>query len=323
MIKILITTFLIIIAVFLLAAVFGGYYMYRFAIVRKRNNHDYWKKDTPLPRASRLSDEDYAEMSAGAEYIKSQDYELVSIQSHDGLTLYGRIIDAPAARCRGMFIMVHGYRSSSIYDFSCAVRPVLESGFSCLLIDHRACGRSEGKYIGFGVLERYDLVRWCEYVRDRYPDLPVILDGISMGSSTVMMGCELGYPDNVRAMICDCGYITAGAICRLTLKRWFHLPPFPIYYTASAFVRLFAGYSLDELSSADCLRENKIPILMAHGRKDGFVPYYMSEENIKACTNCYAVLFTSDTADHGLAFLRDRDKYLDELTSLLNHAGIQ
>ena len=67
--------------------------------------------------------------------------------------------------------------------------------------------------IGFGALEKYDISRWAAFA-DEHFGLPIVLDGVSMGSSTVMMGAEVGYPLSVRAIIADCGYSNAGEICR-------------------------------------------------------------------------------------------------------------
>ena len=316
-----ITVTLVILLALILASVGGGYYMFRFAVARRPQHKDYWDPDIPLWDTNEaLTREDYEKMNRNADWLKRYPYETVYTTSHDGLKLGGRFFptDKP---CRGLYILVHGYRSHSIYDFSCVVKLLLNEGFSCLLPDNRAGGLSEGKYIGFGVLERHDLVTWSEYLKERFPGQPVILDGVSMGGATIMMGCGIGYPDNVRALVCDCGYTTPAAICKRTLKRWFHLPPFPVYYLANLFVKCFAGYRLDEVSAADCLKQNKLPILIAHGKKDGFVPYEMSLENFKSCGEG-AVLFTSDEADHGLAFLRDHEGYMNEIRALWKRAGI-
>lgn len=317
-----VTLTLVILLALVLAAFGAGYYMFRFAVARRPQKKDYWDPAVPLwDTNDTLSREDYEKMNRGADWIKRYPYEMVYTTSHDGLKLGGRLFEPEKTPCRGQYILCHGYRSWSIYDFSCVVKLLLDEGFSCLLIDHRAGGLSEGKYIGFGVLERRDLIKWCEYVKERFPERPVILDGVSMGGATVMMGCGIGYPDNVRALVCDCGYTTPAAICKRTLKRWFKLPPFPVYYTANLFVKLFAGYSLNEVSSADCLKKNRLPILIAHGKKDGFVPYEMSEENFRSCGDG-AALFTSEEADHGLAFLRDREGYMKEIRALWDRAGI-
>lgn len=308
-----------IVAFFLLVSLAGGYYMFRFAVVRRRGEHGYW--DCEIPKKRHIPDELYEQMKLGKKFIKAKNPEKVTIKSPDGLKLTARIAENPAGR--GMFIMIHGYRSCGLYDFSFVLKQVYDKGFSLMIIDQRAHGDSEGKYIGFGVLERYDVVRWCEYVKERYPTLPVVLDGVSMGASTVMMGCGVGYPDNVRALICDCGYTTPGAVCRRTLKRWFKLPPFPIYYVAKMFVRIFAGYSLDSVNSAKELLCDKLPVLMAHGKKDTFVPYSMGIENFSSLAgrdDCE--FFISEEAEHGMSYVMDTDGYMEAMERLSEKAGI-
>ena len=140
-----------------------------------------------------------------------------------------------------------------------------------------------------------------------------------------MMGGEIGYPENVRAIIADCGYTTPGAICKKVLKQWFHFPPFPLYYTAKLFVKLFAKYDLDGASSIralDKIRNQGIPVLIAHGKADDFVPCSMSEENIKVFADGEAELLLSEEAPHGMAFFYSHEEYLDAIYRLFKKAGI-
>jgi len=319
--KVFLITILSVLGVVIAASVVLGIYMYRFAVVR-REDKNFW--ETPIPPLKGFTDEENRMINDGREFILSHDIELVETRSHDGLKLVGHYIENKDPR--GIFLMVHGYRSSSILDFSCAVKTMLDFGFSCLIIDQRAHGYSEGRHIGFGALEKHDLVKWTEYALERFGELPVVLDGVSMGASTIMLGAEIGYPPNVRAMICDCGYTSSGAICKRVLKKWFGLPPFPIYYLANIFVRIFAGYSLDKVSAVDALKNRKnkdIPILIAHGMADSFVPYEMAEENFASLEGSeLCELFSSATADHGLAFLRDKDGYIAAIERLFHKAGI-
>ena len=313
-------------AFLLLFIIAAGYYMYRFAIVRDHSGKrqvNFWENE--IHGSKNFTDAENSMIKEGSAYIKSHVTELVKIKSHDGLTLVGHIIEHPNPR--GVFLMVHGYRSHAAYDFSCAAKAVHDMGFSCLLIDQRCHGYSDGERIGFGSLERYDVVRWAAFAEERW-GLPVVLDGVSMGAATVMMGGEIGYPKSVVAIIADCGYTTAGQICRKTLKDWFKLPPFPIYYAAKFFVRVLAKYDLDGADSRVGLAEIKkrgIPILIAHGKSDTFVPYSMSLENMKIFDGDErhtAELFTSDSADHAQAFLRDRETYLEAINRLFKKAGI-
>ncbi|MBR4206857.1 MAG: alpha/beta hydrolase [Clostridia bacterium] len=319
---------------FLLLWLGGGYFMFRFAVCRdeKRQNHSW---DEPLKKWSTVTDEEFVSLQEGEKFIKSMLAEYVSIRSRDGLKLSARVYENPARR--GVFMLVHGYRSAGLNDFSGAVTSIWEMGYSLLIIDQRAHGRSEGKYICYGAFERYDVVEWAKFAAARWEGLPLVLDGVSMGSATVMMGAGAGYPENVRAIIADCGYTTPGAICRKTMKQWFKLPAFPVFYGGKLWTKLLAKYDLDGVSATDALRclsdksmyEKPIPVLLAHGKADDFVPYSMSLENMKAFedengkTADFAELFSVENADHGLAFLRDKPGYLAAIGRLLDKAGLE
>jgi len=316
-----------VIAVLFLLFTFGvGYYMYRFALLRNKKQKDYWTDE--IGQNKMFTDEEFAAIKKGEAFIKSHAGETVEIESFDGLKLRGRMIanENPV----GMVIMVHGYRGHPVFDFSCAVEAFYKYGFSMLLINHRAHSVSDGSQIGFGVYESRDIVKWAEFVGEKYPGLPVIFDGVSMGGATVMMSAGEKLPDNVKALIADCGYTSPGAICRKVLYQWFKMKPFPIYYGAKFWVKLLAGYDLDGKSSVDSLRKlaenNNHPcVLIAHGEADDFVPFSMALE-------CRAALpeddprvwfVSSETAGHGLAFLKDREKYISALKEMYKAAGIE
>jgi pimeloyl-ACP methyl ester carboxylesterase len=99
---------------------------------------------------------------------------------------------------RGVFLMVHGYRSCGFDDFCGAVQNMTRDGFGCMVIDQRAHGLSEGNTICFGVREREDVREWALFLEKEFPGMPVILDGISMGAATVMAAAALDLPENVR-----------------------------------------------------------------------------------------------------------------------------
>ncbi len=307
------------------AALGGGYYMYRFAIVRDRSGKrqtDFWNAE--FKASSSLPEEVTVQMKEGFYRLKAMPYEKVEIRSHDGLRLVGRVFEHPEPR--GVFLMVHGYRSSGAWDFSCALESIYtRDHFTCLVIDHRGHGESEGEHICFGALEKYDVVQWAKYAQKRWEKLPVVMDGVSMGAATVMMGCEVGYPENVKAIIADCGYTTPAAICKKVLKQWFGLPPFPIYHAANFFARLLGGFDLEKSSALLAMLNDgrKLPVLIAHGKADGFVPYEMSVENMTAFVeDGRGELFTSEEADHGLAFLYDYEGYHNAMLRLFDRAGI-
>ena len=311
------------VAFILLTVIAAGYYMYRFAVVKSRKYVNAW--ESGRTNHSWVPEEVKAEIMRGDEYLRAKTLERVEITSFDGLRLVGHVLDREAPA--GVVILVHGYRSCSASDFGGAFEMYDRAGFAIILIDHRAHGYSEGKHIGFGVLERYDIVDWAKYVEQRWQGVPLVLDGVSMGASVVMMGAEIGYPDNVKAIIADCGYTTPDRIAKKVLRQWFRLPPFPLYPIARAFIKLFAGYDIEGASSLKALehvKEKNIGILIAHGKADDFVPYEMSEDNM-AVLEGYdrAELFTSEKAGHGLSFLYNKEEYVEAIKRLFERAGIE
>ena len=90
-----------------------------------------------------------------------------------------------------------------------------EQGWNVLLPDMRTHGESEGKYIGMGWLDRLDVLKWIDLIRERDEQAQIILHGVSMGGATVMMTSGEALPENVRAVIDDCGYTSVWDIFRM------------------------------------------------------------------------------------------------------------
>ena len=84
-------------------------------------------------------------------------FEELEIRSHDGLTLRADLLrgDADAGVT---VIFCHGYKSEPAWDFAAMYDFYKAQGHNLMYLHMRAHGKSEGKYIGFGALDRYDLV---------------------------------------------------------------------------------------------------------------------------------------------------------------------
>ena len=181
-----------------------------------------------------------------------------------------------------------------------------------LLISHRAHGISDGNCIGFGVHESRDFVKWAEFIEEKYPGLPVIFDGVSMGGATVMMSADLELPDNVKALIADCGYTSAEQIIKKVVKEM-GLPVRIFYPFIKLGARIFGHFNLEETSPLEAMKKCTLPIVFVHGDTDAFVPYDMSVRLCEACASEKKTLITIKGAGHGLAFPVDRDGYVNAL----------
>lgn len=272
-----------------------------------------------ISKGDRLSKPPYTEFEsairAGIEFIKTREHETVTIRSYDGLRLVGRYYDVPNPRA--LVIFFHGYRASADTNFSCAVEYFLNRGFSVLLIDERAHGKSGGRTITFGVKERRDVVSWAEYAAERWQGRKIIIDGISMGAATVLMASELKLPENVRAVVADCGYTSPKEIIKKVVRD-FGAPADILYPFVRIGAILWGGFDPEASDAAEAVRHSDLPLFIAHGEADGFVPCEMSHSIFEAARAENKRLVTVPGADHGLSFLVDRDKVTDAMNEFFD-----
>ena len=114
----------------------------------------------------------------------------VEVESHDGLRLIGHWY--PAEQPKRILIAMHGWRSSWSRDFGVIAPFWHDNGCSVLYAEQRGQGASEGEHMGFGMLERYDCLKWAQWASENNPDnLPIYLVGLSMGATTVLMTGDL------------------------------------------------------------------------------------------------------------------------------------
>ena len=241
----------------------------------------------------------------GEQSLISAPCEEVEITSFDGFKLRGRFVAAENAK--RTVLCVHGYQSRGSRDFGCVWKYYNSIGCNLLVIDHRACGKSEGDYITFGVKERFDVASWAEFAASKTPDLPIFLDGISLGGATVLMASELPMPKNVVGIVADCGYTSPWDICRHVVNHYMKLPAFPSLNVANLYCRIFAGFSLKETSAQKALEKNEYPVFFLHGGKDDFVPTEMGRINYEAARG-EKELHIVEEAGHGLSYLIEPER---------------
>lgn len=240
-------------------------------------------------------------------WLNEHPHEDLWIESHDGLKLHAYWV--PAENAKATVILAHGYRSTWRLDFGPVLQVYHDLGFNLLLPDQRAHGLSQGKCITFGIKESEDMYRWLLYHNREFEQLPVLLFGLSMGASTMMYLADRELPENAKALLVDCGFTSPWEIISVVFRKILHIPAKPAMHIANLFVRLFSGIDFRQKDSREILQHCKLPIFMAHGLDDGFVPAYMTQQGFDACT-APKELFLVEGADHGVSFLVDREGYL-------------
>ncbi|MDO4419369.1 MAG: hypothetical protein Q4B92_03300 [Ruminococcus sp.] len=252
-----------------------------------------------------------------------KDKEEIEIKSFDGLKLKGYYLKNENSNGKVM-ILCHGYRSFPYFDFSASAKVYYEKGFDLLFIVHRTHLESDGKYITFGLKERYDLLSWIEYVDNRFAGkAKILLAGVSMGAATVMYTLGLSLPNSVKGAVCDCGFDTPKHVIGYAL-----IEVFKVKWLASfmsnfvSFVALFKlGSFLGAVNTSKSLKKNKLPVMFAHGEADDVVPFEMYKKNI-SYGNFEIILVTSKEAAHGLVFYYENEKYIKAFEKLMKSSEI-
>lgn len=255
------------------------------------------------------------------EWLNEQEKEEIEITSGDGLKLHGTFFKGDDLG--KVILCFHGYTSCGMSDFISLSRFYMNHGYSTLLVDERAHGESEGKYIGFGCLDRYDARRWIGYLEDRFQKhCEIILHGISMGGATVLMTSGLNLPPSVKGIISDCAFTSAFEVFESVLKKTYHIPAFPILQIADKMAKSQAGYGLNECNAREEVKQAKIPILFIHGDADTFVPSWMCSEIYKNCASRKDILIIKG-ASHAECYYKDTKGYEGKVRSFLKSLEVE
>ncbi|NLL52745.1 MAG: alpha/beta hydrolase [Peptococcaceae bacterium] len=327
---IILSGFLVATAVIFLLIVTSSFFIYNLVIMRQASQTFNNQQNVPLilettavnafEENNNLSaDFNLAaqDVFANEKWLENKFYESWSVISDDGLKLMGYYIPA-AQETDKTAIIAHGYLGQGM-DMDNFARFYSEKlGFNVLLPDARGHGASEGDYIGFGWPDRKDYLLWIQKVIDRSGDqAQIVLHGISMGGATVMMVSGEALPQQVKAIVEDCGYSSVYEEFTYQFQRRFSISGFPFIEAASMLTQLRAGYSFYEASAIKQLTKNQTPTLFIHGMNDSLVPTNMVWQLYKAC-RAEKEIYLVEGASHGMAYVVNPDLYENVVTNFLS-----
>lgn len=298
---------LCIVVVFTAALYYLYYAIFCYPLKKRSDVHDI-----PESRLYKIHRNNMLEV---VNEMENTPFEEVSICSTDGYRLYGKLYhikeNAP------LMLFFHGYHGTYAWDGYGVFQICRNNGINILMVDERTHGKSEGKATTFGIRERYDCKLWTEYAVSRFGEkTDLILAGVSMGAATVMMASELGLPENVRAIVADCGFSEPAAIIKETIRKM-KLPVKPLYLLVSLGAHVFGGFDLKEATALSAVKKLQIPILFIHGKEDTVVPLSMCEELYESCAGKKEKLIVEE-ADHANSAVVDFEAYERAVMDFLN-----
>lgn len=277
------------------------------------------RNNAKVERTMKMAGTDWSQYSdllqKRKKFMLSQPHKDVYQMSYDRLKLHATYfpsIEADAAK-RKIVICFHGYTSKGMSDYIGLSDYYLKRGYAMLLPDARAHGTSEGEYIGFGCLDRKDVLVWIDWaIRECGEDVEILLHGTSMGGATVLMASGLTLPAQVKGIVSDCGFTSPKEVFTHVLQTMYHLPSFPVIQGADYLNKKLAGYGMDECNAKREVRKAKVPILFIHGSNDTFVPCRMCHEIYDYCAAPKKKLIVEGAA-HAESYYKDMAAYENAL----------
>ncbi len=269
----------------------------------------------------------YPLINENKEWMETLKRDEITINSRDNLKLRGYYFENEERKDekeQKTVILFHGYTSQGLLEHPTIARFYYGLGYNILIIDQRSHGDSEGKYIGFGYLERYDGLNWIEYLNNRFSDNKheILLHGGSMGGATVCMMSGLDLPENVVAIVSDCAFTSGWEVFESVLKNMYHIPAYPILSLAEKMGREKAGFSIKTCNSINEVKKAKVPMLFIHGETDSFVPCDMVYKLYDSCASEKDILVIKG-AGHANSIYKDPELYYKKIEEFLKGKGVK
>ena len=231
-------------------------------------------------------------------------FDEISLVSNDGLILRADMLRGSGTGKTVIFF--HGYKSEPACDFAAMYDFYKSLGCDLIYVHMRAHGKSDGTYIGFGALDRYDVVQWTNKAAELFPDNDIYLHGMSMGAASILQSADLDLNKNVRGIIADCGY-SDNTVFRNLVGKLYHLPT--MFVDVFEYVNLLkAGYGFKEASSVRSVSVTEIPLLYICGDCDRYVPKDMALSIFNACKSEKKLLLVPG-AGHAASYMCAKDEY--------------
>lgn len=298
---------LVVVVVLLVAGLIGaGNYFFQVAEVR---SHKSFIHNGALKRSDPLYEQD--------RWFKEQPKQTWRQTTPNHLKLVANYL--PAAKTTNKTVVIaHGFGGNK-EKMSAYGTMFHRMGYNVLIPDDRAAGQSQGKYIGYGWLDRKDYLRWLKMVVAKNgSNSQIVMFGVSMGGATTMMvSGEHDVPKQVKAYVEDCGYTTVEAEINYQAKAMYNLPSWPLVPVVSVISQLRAGYNYREASAVKAVAHNRRPMMFIHGAKDKFVPTKMVYTLYHAA-NEPKQLWVVKGAGHAASFGKNPRVYQARITKFLN-----
>ena len=315
--KIILIILTIFVALLVLISLFAGNYLVNYSIGRSGDGGNRTVAleipETADDTERTIAEGKIAQQEANETFLAENPGQTVEITSEDDIHCSG--IYYPNVNSHDWVIALHGYRGDHLGATSLA-QHYHNHNYQVLTPDLRACGDTDGNYLGMGWLDRKDILSWIDWIIAQDSDAKIVIHGISMGAATTMMTAGEDTPDQVVAFVEDCGYTSVWDEFSYELKGQFGLPPFPLMYTTSWLCNAKYGWNFKEASSLNQVRKCKLPMFFIHGDADTYVPTWMVYPLYEAKSEPKE-LWLAPGATHAMSYKDHPEEYTERVKNFV------
>ena len=301
----------------ILAGLTGGFLIFHFALLEHLFRAFFGRMELAKlendPLLPSYYDKSRDRIIKTREEMEGIPYEEVSVTADDGVKLAADYYDFGNKKTA---ILMHGFHSHPLKNLSVLALDLKEKGYNLLFPYERAHGKSGGKYITYGWLEQYDLLKWIEYVDADTSAESILIYGVSMGGTTVALASDKIDCDKVKALVIDCAFTSIESLLN-NLVTTKNLPDKLFMPGMKRRIKHRANLTLTQFDASESIRHDKFPTLFVYGEKDVVVRSDDFDKIYEACPAKKMLLSVPDSG-HAVALVDGGEAVLERFYTFIN-----
>ena len=292
---------------FLLPVIFISRYVYRKQLVR--TSPEKWGREC----SAKDNEEQVRMFNIGTDWGNENEKYAQDVEiENEGLRLVGRYFDFGFKRA---CIILAGRTESFLYSYYFA-KPYKELGFNILVIDSRGHGESDGIYLGVGLTEYRDALKWSSLLYDKLGNEKIFIHAICIGCATaIYMLTSKDHPDYFLGMVADGMYTTFYE----TFKNHMIVEKKPVWPCANIVMKMLKhNIKADPVKNGPIYSIDKLeyPLLMLHSRQDVFSLPEKAEILYEKCHSPKRLVWF-DKGAHSHIRINNQEKYDEEIKKFI------
>ena len=189
--------------------------------------------------------------------------------SRDGTKLAGWWVGKSNAKQTVIFLHTLGGNRVDLLEFA---EPIWKAGFNVVLLDLRSHGMSEGKYFTYGFHEWQDITAAIDVINAKQADQTFAILGVSAGGTVAISAAARD--ERIWKVVTIGTFADLGETIEAQTK-WL---PGGLRKQAIGRSEELANFKVAETSAKQWIGAVKVPVMIAHGTEDSYIPLSNGEQ---------------------------------------------